>query len=219
MPSARPSFPVSSEPNLRRLGVGGSSGGGRGDRPLRAQVVVTACLVLVLIAVPLYLLRRPSSGLDGAVTSAVATSSGLPMFTPDAGSEERVRLGPVQRVKCAASQGARGQEGALCDKLLFFEEALAKAIKDNVDCAPREAKQGTISYAMSIDFGKRALTVFPGQSGDWRGPQAKRAAQCVSRSLPTVDWDKLRHQYRYYLIAILATYPPAAANAGEPDFE
>ncbi|MCA9642435.1 MAG: hypothetical protein H6718_05285 [Polyangiaceae bacterium] len=224
MPGTRPSFPVPSEPSLRRLGVGGSSGGsGGGDRPLRAQLVVAVCIALVVIALPLYFLRRPSghtlANASASASAALAPSS-LPIFAIDAGTqEERVRLGPVQRVKCSASPAAKGQEGALCDKLPFFEEALAKAVKDNVDCAPKTGKEGSINFAMSIDFDKKRISVFPGQSGDWRGPQAKRTTQCVSRSLPPAQWDTIQHQYRYYLFAILATYPVPPPSEGPPTFE
>lgn len=223
MPGSRPSFPVSSEPSLRRLGVGASSGGGGGDRPLRAQVVVALCAALVVIAIPLYFMRRPAglaSSAPAASSSAALAASQLPIFAIDAGkTEDRVRLGALQRVKCSASPTAKGQEGALCDKLPFFEDALAKAIKDNVDCAPKTGKEGSINFAMSLDFDKKRISVFPGQSGEWRGPQAKRTTQCVSRSLPPAEWDKVQHQYRYYLFAILATYPVPPPSESPPEFE
>lgn len=224
MPGSRPSFPVSSEPSLRRLGVGASSGGGGGgDRLLRAQVVVGLCALLVVIAIPLYFMRRPAgstSGAPPASSSASLAASALPIFTIDAGTtEDRVRLGAVQRVKCSASPAAKGQEGALCDKLPFFEEALAKSIRDNTDCAPKTGKEGSINFVMSLDFDKKRISVFAGQSGEWRGPQAKRTTQCVSRSLPPAEWDKIQHQFRYYLVAILATYPVPPPSDGPPTFE
>ena len=139
----RPVFPSApSEPSLRRLGVGGSGSGG--DRPLRAQIVVALVIVLMLIAVPLYLWRRPSasdhaaadhSAAAGSATPAASVIPGLVAF--DAGRAlERVRLAAPQRVKCGTSAG-RGQEGSLCDSLPYLEEALAKAIRENADCAPK----------------------------------------------------------------------------------
>jgi hypothetical protein len=228
----RPVFPSApSEPSLRRLGVGGSGSGG--DRPLRAQIVVALVIGLMLIAVPLYLWRRPSASDQPAAdhsaprSSAVPGASALPgQVAIDAGkTQERVRLATVQRVKCSASPASRGQEGSLCDSLPYFEEALAKAIRENADCAPKTGKGGTINHVLTVDFTQRRLHVFPGASGGWKGPQARRATDCVKRALPAPAWETLQHQHRFYSIAIMATYvPPGAVTApggvpGAPVFE
>ncbi len=212
----RPSFPAPSEPSLRRLGVGPSTSGS--DRPLRAQLVVAVVVLLVLIAVPLYLMRRPSAAhaptSASAPSSAEALVSALAEQAKQARREEaRIKLGPVQKVKCASSQAAKGLEGPLCDDLPFFEKALTRAIHENVACAPRETETGTLNYVMQIDFTGRNVRVFPGASGDWRGPAAQKAAKCVMRSLPAVDWSAIEHQYRFYTVAILATYAPPASPA------
>jgi hypothetical protein len=222
----RTSFPSApSEPNLRRLGVGN---GGGGDRPLRAQLVVALVAGLILIAVPLYLWRRPSGNEHavtdaGAATSAAANAleAGVISSTPvDAGRiEERVRLAAPQRVKCSAGPGASGQEGSLCDSLGMLEQALSRAIVENVGCAPRGPKEGTINYVLTIDFAQRSLHVFPGASGSWKGPQARRATQCVKRALSAPGWEALKHQYRYYQIAVLATYAPEQPAVAGPSFE
>lgn len=218
----RSSFPSApSEPSLRRLGVGGNNGGG--DRPLRAQLVVALVAVLILLAVPLYLWRRPSeqdsapsaSG-SGQILAASALPSSLTPPTPKV--DDRVKLGEVQKVKCSASARLSGQKGALCDSLPFFEEQLEKAIVENVDCAPRTGQPGSVNYVLTIDFTNRKLNVFPGASGNWKGPQARRSAECVERSVTPPDWDKLQHQYRYYNIAIMANYLPPAKPEG-PMFE
>ena len=123
----RPVFPSApSEPSLRRLGVGGSGSGG--DRPLRAQIVVALVILLMLIAVPLYLWRRPSASDQPAADhsappdSAAPAASALPGQVPfDAGrTQERVRLAAPQRVKCSASAAGHGQEGSLCDSLALL---------------------------------------------------------------------------------------------------
>src|SRR5690606_32523947 len=137
----RSSFPSApSEPSLRRLGVGGSNGGG--DRPLRAQLVVALVAVLILLAVPLYLWRRPSSQENapaGSSSAAAAAASAIPttLAASTKQVDERVNLRAVQKVKCSASARLSGQKGALCDSLPFFEEQLEKAIVENVDCAPK----------------------------------------------------------------------------------
>ncbi len=215
-----PSAP--SEPSLRRLGVGGGNGGG--DRPLRAQLVVALVAVLILLAVPLYLWRRPSGQENAPAGSASAgdnvPASTLPTITAqDAGKvDDRVKLGPVQRVKCSADARLSGQKGALCDSLPFFEEQLRKAVIENVDCAPKTGKPGSVNYVLTIDFTNRRLNVFPGASGAWKGPQARRSAECVERSIAAPEWDKIQHQYRYYNIAVMANYE-APEPAQGPMFE
>ena len=218
----RSSFPSApSEPSLRRLGVGGSNGGG--DRPLRAQLVVALVAVLILLAVPLYLWRRPSLQEASPAASqsvAVLSASSLPgQLMADAKKpDDRVKLGPVQKVKCSAAARLAGQKGALCDSVPFFEQQLEKAILENVDCAPKTGKPGSVNFVLSVDFTNRRVNVFPGASGGWKGPQARRAAECVERSLPAPAWDKLQHQYRYYNIAIMANYQPPEAR-DTPMFE
>jgi hypothetical protein len=226
-PPQRSSFPsLSGETRLRRLGVGPSGGG---DRPLRAQLVVAGVACVILFAVPLYLLRRPSATTPAPEASASA-SAGKLLAAPvplDAGIAqqkplERVRLGPAQRVKCGSSPTQSRVEAGLCDSLPAFEQALKTAIVAAIDCAPKEKTEGSINYVMSVDFTARAINVFPGASGSWRGPQAKRAAQCVTRAVTPPDWGAVPHQYRYYWIAVSATYPSPSSlvvPGGTPTFE
>jgi hypothetical protein len=226
-PSQRPSLhSASGEPSLRRLGVGSSGS----DRPVRAQIVVALVVALALVAVPLYMMRRPSPDKKAAEAAAAASASAAaapalsarPSEPLDAGKPpERVRLGPAQRVRCGASPKG-GQEGNFCDQLAPFEEALAKAIRENEGCAPRMKEAGTINFVLTIDFNKKALHIFPGASGDFHGPQARRVTTCVLRALSKPDWDSIRHQFRYYSIAILATYLPESAlvsPTAPPKFE
>ena len=227
-PPQRSSFPsLSGEPRLRRLGVGSSGGG---DRPLRAQLVVAGVACVILVAVPLYLLRRPSGLSSPVVEASASASSGKLPSAPaviDAGITppkpvERVRLGPTQRVKCGSSAAQSRVEGGLCDSLPAFESALKTGITAAVDCSPKEKTEGTINYVMSVDFSSHALNVFPGASGTWRGPQAKRSANCVTRAVVAPDWESVPHQYRYYWIAVSATYPSPTAlvvPGGTPTFE
>jgi len=210
---------------LRRLGVGSGSV----DRPVRAQIVVALVVALALVAVPLYMMRRPSPEKKAeAEAAALASASAAPALSarpnepPDAGKPpERLRLGSPQRVRCGAGPKG-GQEGNFCDQLTTFEEALAKTIRENEGCAPRMKEAGSINYVLTVDFSKKSLHVFPGASGDFHGPQARKATTCVMRALPKPDWDAIRHQFRHYSIAILATYLPegaAASPTAPPKFE
>ena len=201
---------------MRRLAPGAGS-----ERPLRAQLVVAGVLLLIIVAVPLYLLRRPRlSTPPGEEKREALAFGGIVKPRPDASTiASNVELGSVQRVKCSASPSRRGNEGGLCDALPGLETALRNGIQTTQDCAPRTGKQGSINYVLEVDFNKNRLNVFPGQSGKWKGPQARRAAKCVLSSFPPVSWDDVAHQYRYYAIAILATYPAPDPLEVLPDFD
>lgn len=213
----RPSFPSApSEPSIRRLGVRSSTSI---ERPIRSQVVFAVVGALILLAIPLYLMRRPEPEPDPQPTKApVGFSPNVPVADDQKDGSERVTTDEPVRVKCASNPGARGESGKLCDQLRFFEEALEKAIVETIDCAPRTGKEGDLNYVLKIDFNDKTLHVFPGASGQWRGPQARRAAQCVKQALPMPAWDKIDHKYRYYETAVLATYRPPPPTA-TPLFE
>jgi hypothetical protein len=131
-------------------------------------------------------------------------------------------VGAIQKVKCGASPRG-GRDGAQCDSLPFFEEALTKAVRENADCAPADG-EGTINYVLQVDFTQASVHVFPGASGKWKGPGARKATRCVKQALPAPNWSAIPHQYRFYQIALLATYrvaqaAPVAAPSGSALFE
>lgn len=210
--SSRPSFPsVPGEPRVRRLGVGSSGGG---DRPLRAQVIVALVCAAMLVAVPLYLWRKPSlkgPSAPPARPSASGSAAGPGSMAAPAASvasapapPPRLTLGAVQKVRCGNSASA-SNEAALCDTLGPFEQALERAVLASEDCAPKGKLKGSINYVLTIDFPHKKLHVFPGASGEWRGKQARRAASCVAAAMKVDNW-AIPHQFRVYAIAVLATY-------------
>ena len=182
--------------------------------------------ILVLLAVPLYLWRRPAgvehvdldagAGLAKQLPSVIEAGAQVIADRDAALSRERVKLGTAQRVTCGASPKDRVQEGSLCDSLPAYEQALAKAIKDTIDCAPRAKEEGTINFVLNVSFTNKTLNVFAGASGKWKGRQARQAADCVEKALAAPPWEGVQHQYRFYTIAILATYPPPEPIPGPP---
>jgi hypothetical protein len=215
--SIRPPFPSApSDPALRRLGVGPPGGD---TRPIRAQLIVVIVLGLMLLAVPLYLWRRPSLAVKsttadaGASPSASAIASAMPALLPnlpDAGALDaaRVKLSTVRKVRCGAS-ARQASESENCESLGYFEKALSEAVKGSADCVPHSPKPGSINFVLEIDFAHKKLHVFPGASGDWRGPKARRATKCVMNALPSPEWETIPHQHRYYAIAVMGTFSPA----------
>lgn len=211
----RPSFPsVSTEPGIRRLGLRPS---GTNERPIRPQYVVLLLAAVVVLVLPLYFLRKPAAVEEEDAPVASGFSPSVPVGSATPKKKERVSLGAPQRVRCGASVASTAGEGSLCDAQPVFEDALAKAIRESVDCAPMNGS-GSINFVLRVDFGKKTLHVFPGQSGVWRGPQARRATKCAKQALAAPEWEKIAHRYAVYEIAILANYePPAASEA--PLFE
>ncbi len=205
---SRPSFTSApSEPAIRRLGVRSSA---NIERPIRAQVVLLALGLLLLLAIPLYLLRtppaQPKEELKGEAPLGFAPS--VPAGTEKDEEDKLLDLGDPIMVKCAARPGIRGKAGRLCDRIEPIFNALRAAIAETFDCAPRTGEEGTLNYVLTVDFTQHKLHVFPGASGSWKGPQARRATQCVKRALPAPDWEKLPHEFAYYEIAMMATYKP-----------
>src|SRR6185503_9290096 len=131
----------------------------------------------------------------------------------------RVKISAVQHLKCGSSPKNVTGESSLCDSLAFFEQALTKAIDEKSDCAPKSKEEGSINYVMVVDFRTHDFRVYPGRSGSWRGKQAKGAAECVKRALPAPTWNTIVHQYRYYMFAVLATYPAQVGQEGLPSFQ
>jgi hypothetical protein len=221
MPASRPPFP--SEPHSRRLGTGG--GPASSERLLRAQLVIALVLGFTLLAVIVYMMRRPSGTEHAEQPSASASASAAPTPTivrtkveaPKA-PPPRVKLSAVQHLKCGASAKVPASDSNLCDSLPFFEQALQKAIVDTADCAPPPKEEGTINYVLIVDFPKRDARIYPGRSGSWKGKQAKKAAECVKHALSAPNWETMSHQYRYYMLSALATYPAESAVSGLPTF-
>jgi hypothetical protein len=215
--SSYPSQPSSRRHSLRRMSHGSA------DKPIRSQLVVTLAVGLLLLAVPLYLLRRPDSTPDPrdvAQTTRALGFGGVIRDELDAGAHPSdVVLGPLQRVRCGASAAQTSGEGGLCDNLPLLEAALRQAIVGNVDCVARGGKEGSINYVLEADFTQNRLNVFAGKSGQWRGARARKAVSCVLRSLPPLGWTELPHQHQYYAIAMLATYPAAEVSEGLPTFD
>jgi hypothetical protein len=192
------------------------------------QLIIAAVSGFSILAVLLYLLRRPT-GVEHAGNEAAEPSASASAAPPAAivrtkveNQEKppvRVKVGQVQRFRCGSSPKNLASEPGLCDSLPFFEQSIVKAVLENPDCAPKQKEEGTINYALAIDFRNREVKIYPGKSGSWRGPQAKKATDCIKKAFPAPAWDTMAHQYRYYVIALLATYPADSTTAELPDFK
>lgn len=95
---------------------------------------------------------------------------------------------------------------------------LRRTIRSQVECAP-SVGAGSINFVLNVDFNSEKVNVFPGRSGEWKGPQAKRVAQCVEDAFPKVRWETISRRYRFYTLAMMAQYSAPAALDILPTFE
>ncbi|WP_437670911.1 hypothetical protein [Sorangium sp. So ce131] len=208
--NSRPPFPSSppSQPSpYRYLGRGG------GERPVRLQIIIALVAGLILVAVPLYLWRRPKPepipSADAAMADAGAYAADAGALA-DAGPElpAGVTLSPFTTIKCE-NPGPGTTPPERCDHVTFFEDALSRAIRDNVPCAPTSKETTTVSFVLEMDFRRKRTNLYAGKSTTKaiRG-KTKELIRCVRRAMPTPDWGTIPHQYVKYRINVMATYPP-----------
>jgi hypothetical protein len=231
MRPTQPSLPPSEPAHSRHLGAGS-----RGDRAVRAQLVIALVALLVMVAVPLYLLRRPrveakddGKGADGRGAAASTTApSGLSPLAPTAGATlnpptpggasapRGLTVGDPRILRC--SKGSSKPPPEQCDRQPFFEEALVKAIRDNASCVNTTTPGATVNFVLDVDYKRKKSHAWPGKSGSLKRKMSKEVAACVNRALPTPDWSQVPHQHDRYQIAVLATYPggtTAPADTGQ----
>jgi hypothetical protein len=182
-----------------------------------------------MVAVPLYLWRRPkaeaatsegrkpAASSDGSsALSALAAPQGGAANGGSGSSQQQpkgVSLAEAKLIKC--TKGGSGKTPVeQCDRQPFFEEALVKAIRDNVSCAPLLTSSGTVNFVLDVDHKAKKLKVWAGKSGSIKRKSRKEVLGCVKRALPTPDWSQIPHQHTKYQIAVMASYPPNGGTGG-----
>ena len=198
-----PSKPPSQPSPYRYLGGGG------GERPVRLQIIIALVAGLILVAVPLYLWRRPRPESIRSADAAMA-DAGAPdavAFTPPDAGPPPIALSPFTTIRCQ-NPGPGKTPPERCDHVTFFEDGLARAIRDNGACGPNTRTGGTVSFVLETDFRRKKVNLYAGKSGTIRREKTKELLRCVKRAMPTPDWGTIPHQYVRYKINVTATYPP-----------
>jgi hypothetical protein len=201
----RPLFPSSppSQPSpYRYLGRGG------GERPVRLQIIIALVAGLILVAVPLYLWRRPRPESIPSADAATA-DAGPPLDAgppPDAGPAP-VSLSPFTTLRCE-NPGPGKTPPERCDHITFFEDALARAIRENAACAPSGKEAVTVSFVLEMDFRRKRAHIYAGKSSTVSRTKTKELLRCIERAMPKPDWGTIPHQYVKYRVNVMATYPP-----------
>jgi hypothetical protein len=199
-------MPTPSPASYRHLGTGGS-------RPVRSQMILTLLALLILVAVPLYLWRRPKpigpAGAD-AGPSQVADAGPPQAATPiqpeaGTGSGARVSVSEPKTIRCIPTTGGRISQER-CDRLTVIENALVRSIRENAACAPQNPPGSTVSFVLWVDFARKKTHLWAGRSGSLKRRAAADLIRCVERTIPEPDWEKITHQYAKYDINVMATY-------------
>lgn len=158
---------------------------GAGDdpdaRPARIQMVVALVLGLALVAVPLYLWRRPlgahaegdSSGPAASVSATGSAAPGdlgaiLPGNGPSNISGANALVGPTSaaitlsesRVLECHDPGPNKTPAEQCDHLAAIEQAFAKAVTDAAGCVPASAGGGSMVFIADVSFGRKKNPIF-----------------------------------------------------------
>jgi hypothetical protein len=186
------------------------------DRPARLQMIVALILGLVLVAIPLYLWRRPraesiaaSSSTDAGAESPV---SAAPTATTAVAAAPRVTLGEARSVLCQ-DPGPKKTAPEQCGHVVEIEKALAAAIEQSASCLPKEAGGGTVQYVADVSFKRKAVNVAAPKDGR-SIKSAKAVAVCQSavkgKLRAALSLGAIPHEHARYKIAITATYAGAA---------
>jgi hypothetical protein len=215
MPETHPSMPPSDpRPSaVTRVPSAEISAGGL-DRPARIQMVVALVLGLALVAIPLYLWRRPRSegalGPEEAKTAAAAVLDASPAVADAA--PPAVVLSEAVVLECHDS-GSRRTSPDQCDHVAAVEKALAHAIEESASCVPTSSGGGVLPFVADISFARKRnpiqLTI--GKDGrTLKGAKVSGAcATAVKHALGDLSLDGMAHAHGRYKVQIVATYPSA----------
>ncbi|MCS6898810.1 MAG: hypothetical protein RMJ98_03725 [Myxococcales bacterium] len=212
MAALPPSSLPPSHPTYRHLGTAGV------DRSVRVQMIIALVAGLVMVAVPLYLWRRPRAEAAPErevrkptlpmVSVASPTALDAPPSHATLSTETKIPgllLAEPKIIKCGAGQGKIFPEQ--CDRQNHFEELLMKTLRDSPQCAPEKGASGTINYVLDIDHKTKKLKLWAGKSSTMKRTARKKVVHCINQALPPADWAQVIHQHPKYQISILATYP------------
>jgi hypothetical protein len=181
------------------------------DRPARLQMIVALVLGLVLVAIPLYLWRRPRAESIAAQSTITDAGAGTAVTgaSPSA-TDEKLVIGEAKTLSCH-DPGPKKTAPEQCDHVAELEKAFAKAIEENATCVTKDVGGGTIIYIADVTFKKKSVTVATPKEGRTL-KSAKVATACekvVRGKLATLPLDAMKHEHARYRVSITATYPGA----------
>jgi hypothetical protein len=208
---SRASVPPS-EPRSTSRGSFSQLDSGGVDRPARLQMIVALMVGLVLVAIPLYLWRRPRA--DAVAVSGSSDGGAEPRLAglaPTVPPEEKPTVGDMKNLLCQ-DPGPKKTPPEQCDHVVDVEKAFAKAIEETASCMPKDAGGGTLIYVADVSFKRKALNVaIPKEGRAVKNLTAISACQTAVKSrLQGLALDAITHAHARYKISVTATYPGVA---------
>jgi len=179
--------------------------------------------LLVLVALPLYLWRRPKpipppevdAGPRAELADAASPDAAGASATADAGASKRVVLSDPKTIRCVPKGGGRVTVER-CDHLTSLEDTLTRSIRENAACAPPMSRQFTVSFVLTVDFDRKKLHLWAGRSGSLKKRNAGDLIRCVEHAITPPDFSIVAHQYAKYEINVIAAYPASGPTGGGP---
>ncbi|MDP9150021.1 MAG: hypothetical protein M3O36_08795 [Myxococcota bacterium] len=214
-----PSHPPSAPPLRRPRGFTPPE-----DRHGRVLILAAWVLGLVLVALGLYVWRRPQAAGDaaepGGHAEGEATSpSAAPAAPPEGGARSPLIVSDARVLGCH-DRGPKKTPPDQCDHLPPVEQALASAIAQSVACVPQgSAGDGggsvsgqTIEYVADVSFSRHRVSLTLPRAGRSLNDRKVLAACAagVQGALRALALQGIDHQHARYEIAVTATYGLAA---------
>jgi hypothetical protein len=177
-------------------------------------------LGLTLVAVPLYLWRRPASlpvrvPVDAAPPIDAAVEGGVVEI--DAGPPA-AQVAPARVVECH-DPGSKHTSPVDCDHLPPIEAMISNAILATATCVPSSPAGGTIEYVVDVSFARKRTPFIVKAPKEGRTiKSARTASSCATalkRTLGTPSME-MPHQHARYKFALTATYPGTPERADKP---
>lgn len=172
-------------------------------------MIALGVLGFVLVAVPLYLWRRPRAvpiEATGEALGATAALADAAAPAPSAAGGARVSDAVV--LECH-DPGPNRTPPEQCGRLPGFEKAFARAVADAAACVAPGAGGGTIVYVADVSYGRpkaRAVRLtLPKEGRTFKGG-VSACESAVERALKAAPLDA-DHGHSRYKLEVTATYP------------
>jgi hypothetical protein len=181
------------------------------ERPTRVPLTVALVLAVVLVAIPLYLWRRPRAGAIDASDGSASTEPKLapPKATPTAApppneNDEKPLLGAAKVLACS---GTTKRPTETCEHVSEIDRALQEAIEKSALCVPKDSPGGSIVYLVEVNGKRKGVHVTtPRTERTLKSPQTIHACLTAVRHLLT-DQKLEAFTHGHYEASIVATYP------------